>query len=188
MGKQGLCSAQDGALVPVFEKSATELKPQQKLLKCKGIVHIAKLNVRTLNRISQQLEMTACASGHDKDMYILVCIQEHRFHHNELEIKYHNSYNGWTFIFAFKWKNSVNAIIGGVGMFLNARSLKSLNSIKKIQLRMMVAIFNGNPSTTIISCSNSTNANDVTDFITFYNELSSLVSSIPKHNVLIIRG
>ena len=52
----------------------------------------------------------------------------------------------------------------------------------------MVATFKGNPSTTRISCYSSTNASDETDFDSFYNEPSSLVCSIPKHNILIIGG
>ena len=52
---------------------------------------------------------------------------------------------------------------------------------------MMVTTFNDNSSTKIIYYS-PTNASDETDLITFYNELSSLVHSIPKHNVLIIGG
>ena len=51
---------------------------------------------------------------------------------------------------------------------------------------MMLAMFNGNPSTTIISCYSPTNASDEMDLINFYSEVSSLVCSIPKHNVLII--
>ena len=47
-------------------------------------------------------------------------------------------------------ENSVNAIIPGVGMLLSPRALKSLNSIEKIQPRMIVAMFNGNLSTTTI--------------------------------------
>ena len=53
---------------------------------------------------------------------------------------------------------------------------------------MMVAMFSGNPSKTIISCYSPTNANDETDFNAFCNELSSLVHSISKHNILIIGG
>ena len=52
----------------------------------------------------------------------------------------------------------------------------------------MVAAFNSNPSTTIISCYSPTNTSDETDLDTFYNELSSLVRSIPKHHVLMIEG
>ena len=51
---------------------------------------------------------------------------------------------------------------------------------------MMVATFNGNPGTTIISCYSPTNASDETDLDTFYNKLSCLVRDIPKHNVQII--
>ena len=54
-----------------------------------------------------------------------------------------------------------------------------ITSIEKIQLRMMVAMFNGNPSTPIISCYCPTNISEEMDFIT-YNELSSL--SILKNN------
>ena len=50
----------------------------------------------------------------------------------------------------------------------------------------MVVTFNGNPSTAIISCYSPTNVSEETDLIVFYNELSSLVHSIPKHNILII--
>ena len=52
----------------------------------------------------------------------------------------------------------------------------------------MVATFNGNASTTIISCNSLTNVKNEADLIPFYNELSSLFRSIPKQNVLIISG
>ena len=52
----------------------------------------------------------------------------------------------------------------------------------------MVATFNGNLSTKIISCYSPTSVSEETDLIAFYNELSSLVRSIPKHNVLVIGG
>ena len=52
---------------------------------------------------------------------------------------------------------------------------------------MMVATFNGNPSATII-CYSPTNVSEETNLIAFYDELSSLVRSIFKHNVLVIEG
>ena len=110
----------------------------------------------------------------------IVCIQEHRYHHSKVDIKYHDTGKGWTFVTTSAWKNSVNTIIGSMGTFLGPWTLKSHNSIKKIQPRMMVAMFNGNPSITIISCYSPTSASDETDLDTFYNELSSLVHSIPK--------
>ena len=53
---------------------------------------------------------------------------------------------------------------------------------------MMAATFNGNPKATIISCYSPTNVSEETELVTFYEELSSLVRSIPKHNLLVIGG
>ena len=44
-------------------------------------------------------------------------------------------------------KNAVNATRSGVGMLICSWVPKSINSTEKIQPRMMVATFNGNPST-----------------------------------------
>ena len=52
----------------------------------------------------------------------------------------------------------------------------------------MAATFNGNPRATIISCYSPTNVSEETELVTFYDELSSLVRSIPKHNMLVIGG
>ena len=71
-------------------------------------------------------------------------------------------------------------------MLIGPQALKSLNSTEKIHPRMMIATFNGNPSATIISCYKPANFSEETELIAFYDELSSLVRSIPKHNVLII--
>ena len=73
-------------------------------------------------------------------------------------------------------------------MLLGPQVLKSLNRIEKIQPKMMVATFNGHPSATIISCNSPTNVCEETELITFFDELSSFVHSIPKHNVLVIGG
>ena len=71
---------------------------------------------------------------------------------------------------------------------MGPRAVKSLNSIERIQPRMMVATYDGNPRATIIFCYSPTNVSEETELIAFYDELSSLVRSIPKHNVLVIGG
>ena len=53
---------------------------------------------------------------------------------------------------------------------------------------MMAATFNGNPRATIISCYSPINVSEETEQVAFYDELSSQVCSIPKHNVLVIGG
>ena len=50
----------------------------------------------------------------------------------------------------------------------------------------MAATFNGNPRATIMSCYSLTNVSEETELVAFYEELSSLVRSIPKHNMLVI--
>ena len=110
----------------------------------------------------------------------MICIHENRYDHSELEIKYHDTGNGSKFVSVSAWKNSVNSVIGGL-MLLSPRTLKSQSSIEKIQLRMMCALFNSNPCTTIVSCYNPINASDKIDFIAFYNEMSTLVRRILKH-------
>ena len=182
VGKKGARPAEVGALASVFKKSATEFK--QKLLNWKRTMQITTFNVRTLNRIGQLPELTASAIDHNMDV---ICRQEHRYTHSE-DIKYHNTGNGWILATASAWKNSVNATIGGIGMLIGPWALKSFNNIKKMQSRMMVTTFNGNPSTTIISCYSPTNVSEETDLIAFYDELSSFVRSIPKHKVLVISG
>ena len=73
-------------------------------------------------------------------------------------------------------------------MLIGPRALKTLNSIERIQPRMMAATFNGNPKATIISCYRPTNVSEENEIVTFYEDLSSLVRSIPKHNLLVIGG
>ena len=73
-------------------------------------------------------------------------------------------------------------------MLIGPRAIKTLNSIERIQPRMVTATFNGNPRATIISCYSPTNVSEETKLATFYEKLSSLVRSIPKHNLLVIGG
>ena len=70
MGIPKACSAEDGAMAPVFEKSGTELK--QRLLKCKSTVQIATLNVRTLNRISQLPELSSLIHSIPKHNVLII--------------------------------------------------------------------------------------------------------------------
>ena len=107
--------------------------------------------------------------------------------HNE-DTKYYDTGNGWMLATVSAWKNSVNATVGGVGILIGPRALKSLNSIERIQPWMRVVTFNGNPRETIISCDSPTNVSEETELVAFYDELFSLVHSIPKHSVLVISG
>jgi len=52
--------------------------------------------------------------------------------------------------------------------------LKSLNSVEKVSSKIVIATF--------------TNISDEADVINVYDDLSTLVQSIPKHNVIIMGG
>ena len=117
---------------------------------------------RTLNRIGQLPELIASAEEHKID---IICIQEHRYTHTE-DIKYHETGNGWSLATVSAWKNYVNAAVGGVGLLIGPRALKTLNSVEKIQPRMMAATFNGNPRATIISCYSPTNVSEENEIVT----------------------
>ena len=107
VGKKGARPDEVGVLAPVFEKSATERKLKQKLLKCKSTLQKATLDVKTFNRIDQLPELTS--SVIDYNIYVIY-IQEHRYRHSE-DIKYHDTGNGWAIVLASAWKTSVNAAI-----------------------------------------------------------------------------
>ena len=113
---------------------------------------------------------------------------KHRYFHQDVNLKYHEMGKGWKLITASSWKNTSNSTIGGVGILLSPHALKSLLSIEKISPRIVVATFNGNPQFTVIACYSPTNVSDEQDVIHFYNELSSLVHAVPKHNVLLVAG
>ena len=59
-------------------------------------------------------------------------------------------------------KNSLCAIIGGVGILLGLRTFISQNSMERIQWRVSTS-FNGNLHTKIISCYSPSNCNIIKD-------------------------
>ena len=69
----------------------------------------------------------------------------------------------------FYGKKNVNTIIEDVGVLLNLHILKSLNSIERIQPRMMYASFNGKPCTTIISLQSYKFQSPTTCYFTWSN-------------------
>ena len=107
-------------------------------------------------------------------------VQEHIFYHEDIDLKYYELGNGWTFISASALKNAGNSTIGGVGMLLSPHATKSLKKKKKITSRILVATFHGNPEPTLMSCYSPTNIADEHEVIDFYDDLSSLICSVPK--------
>ena len=106
-------------LAPDFDKFVTERNRRQ-LLKCKRTINLSTFNVRTLQSIKQMSELIAIAVTYHIDV---INVQEHRFYHEDIDLKYHELGNGWTFISASGLKNTGNSKIGGVGMLLSSHIL-----------------------------------------------------------------
>ena len=69
---------------------------------------------------------------------------------------------------------------------VNSREYSSISNIEIISPRIMVATFNGNPNTTIISCNSPINVSEELEVEQFYLELASL--TIPTYNMQVIGG
>ena len=81
-----------------------------------------------------------------------------------------------------------NSTVRDVGMLLSPKAYRSLNSVEIISPRIMIALFNGNPAITIISCYSPTSALDEEDKDQFYFDLTTTARSIPKHNITLVGG
>ena len=79
-------------LAPDFDKFVTERNRRQ-LLKCKRTINLSTFNVRTLQSIKQMSELIAIAVTYHIDV---INVQEHRFYHEDIDLKYHELGNGWT--------------------------------------------------------------------------------------------
>jgi len=169
------------------DKYATGRKPNNPsgIVNCRSTVRVSTLNTRTINSIEKVNELVANADHHN---ICVICIQEHRILHEDIDIKYDDLGKGWTLVTSSAWKNQQNATIGGVGFLLSSKAVQALNNIEVIDKRLLTASFNGNPQTTIISCYSPTNVSDEEDALAFINQLTDLIKAVPKHNVLIVGG
>ena len=144
---------------------------------------ISTFNVRTLNGQTRQCEITAIS---EKCQSNVTCIQEHRIHHPEETVKQQDLGNGWMIITSSAEKAEKNATMRGVGILVSPRAYGSLLSVESVSPRIMVAAFNGNPMSTIVSCYSPTNCSDEIEAVEFYSMLQDVIRQLPKHNVIII--
>ena len=108
--------------------------------------------------------------------------------HADIPVKQHNMGKGWKLVTGSATKNEGKSTVGGVGMLISPNAGKSLINIETINPRIVIATFNGNPQTTIISCYSPTNASEQSIAEEFYSELAKLIKEIPKHHVIIVGG
>ena len=172
-----------------------EFSKNRKLLKCKKLLKIATFNVRTLNvenseleELGQNFKIGELAAEAELSGIDILCIQEHRILHKDVNFKYHTAGKGWVFITSSGWKNSANAANGGVGILLSPRANASLKNIEKVNSRIVVATFTGNPALSVICCYSPTNCCEDKVAEQFYEKLADVQKALPKHNVVATCG
>jgi len=158
---------------------------KENLLKCKQSMFVSTLNVRTLKNIHLQKELCGLAKRHNQD---IIGIQEHRIIHQDEEIRHHDLFDGYQLVSSSAWRNSTGAAIGGVGILLSAKAMKTLVSCNCITPRIICATFGGNPKTTIIVTYCPTNVSDEEVSEDHYKQLDKAIKQVPAHNLLMVIG
>lgn len=111
--------------------SAPTLNKHQKarLIKGKKEVIIPSLNVQTLRNF-QFHELVASGEVLLND---IGCVQEHRYIHEEVQIKKHDARKHWKVTILSAWKSNVNVSVGRITMSLSPHAYKALSSIEKLR-------------------------------------------------------
>ena len=89
---------------------------------------------------------------------------------------------------ASAYKITKNATVRGVGITVRKQIVPLLTNIKKVDNRMLIASFKGNPKTVLVSCYSPHNLAPLEEVEGSYEQLGNLISFIPSHNNLIIGG
>ncbi|KAJ3591155.1 hypothetical protein NHX12_009102 [Muraenolepis orangiensis] len=114
-------------------------------------------------------------------------VQEHRRVHTDQPILYYKV-GGCSFITSSAWRNDAQAATGGVGLMVSPRARRALRRVQQHTDRILVADFEGNPVTTVMSVYSPTNAAPVEDVEKFYDELRTAIHHVPAHNFLVMLG
>ena len=167
------------------ENSMERVKKSECVVKPKKPLKIGTLNVRTISKDGRRSELVYLFEKYGLNM---LGVQEHRREHKE-DIAYNNLGKSTMFITSSCIRNNQNARVGGVGLLLDKNSYNALSSIEKINERIMVAHFNGNPKCTVIVCYSPTNTLQSKEKVEeFYEALDSVISTIPPHNMCFLIG
>lgn len=156
------------------------------IFRLKRSYKIGTLNCRSINSNFARNELDLHINKFNLQ---LICIQEHRILHKENEPELISHDIGKNILFtASAYKNDINATIDGIGLTVQKSLLPLLSSIKKVNDRILIATFSGNPKTVIISCYSPHNHASIEEVETFYEQLSNVLSTVPPHSNLIIGG
>ena len=154
---------------------------KEKFLKCKKDLLVSTINVRTLRNQHKQKEL---AYLFKRTGIAVLGIQDHKIVHEEKVRS--EEIHGCVLITTSAWRNRRNAAVGGGGLMINNSTSNVLTDVGSFNERMIIVHFNGNPKVTLIVQYSPTEGSD--DAKEHYTNLVEAISSIPKHNVLIVVG
>ena len=180
----------DVTLNPIGRDASDIEGRRSKFVTCRNHVLISTFNTRTLFPSGSQFpssRLTELVLSAKQQKIDIIAIQEHRLYHPDIDIQY-NKIEDYQLVTASCVKNSSNSSIGGVGLLLSPRAMENLSKVEKISSQVVIADFEGNPKTTVISCHSPHNNSSDEDINHFYNTLRSTLENIPPHNFLLIPG
>ncbi|KAJ3601039.1 hypothetical protein NHX12_032012 [Muraenolepis orangiensis] len=145
---------------------------------------MATYNANTVREEARLEELANCVEERGVE---ILGVQEHRRVHTDQPILYHKV-RGCSFITSSAWRNDAQAATGGVGLMVSPRARRALRRVQQHTDRILIADFEGNPVTTVMSVYSPTNAAPVEDVEKFYDELRTAIHHVPAHNFLVILG
>ena len=105
-----------------MNKNNLKIQKNKKIFNCRTTSIISTFESWTLG---SECQLNEClnAAMETKQEQNIICIQEHRQFHPDHHLVYNDNVgDGWLFVTASSWKNSVNASIGGIGILLSPKS------------------------------------------------------------------
>ena len=164
----------------------SDLSPNKRIFRLKQSYSIGTLSCRSLNSEFALGELNLYINQHNLQA---VSIQEHRLLHKNSDPDITSHDIGHSILFtASAYKITNNATLGVVGITVRKQILPLLTNIKKVDNRILIASFKGNPKTVLVSCYSPHNFAPLEEVEESYEQLGNLISTIPSHNNLIIGG
>ncbi|XP_060758416.1 craniofacial development protein 2-like [Neoarius graeffei] len=155
------------------------------LLCCRKTLHVASFNANTLREEARVLELVHCV---EKCQIDIMRVQEHRKVLEDAEIIEMERVESRYLIVSSAWRNDMQASVGGVGLIISTKARKALRRTERHSKRILLAEFESNPITTVVVVYSPTNSAPLEETEEFYDDLHSLLRSVPTHNFLIVLG
>ena len=173
-----------GSSNPFVGRGFSDYNTESKaLLRCRKICCMATLNACTIREDSRTRELAHCAKSLGIE---ILGIQEYRqvyqaqFEYSIMEDR--------LLVTLSAWRNEAQAAVGRIGLLLSNRAKKAICDNRCCSSRIMLAVFEGDPATVVISAYSPTNFSEDCEIEQFYSDLRAAIQDTPAHNFFVILG